>query len=292
MAEIWFGADVRPRHVHGRRLPLRRVAAGRVPIRRRADLVGPVDGGPFALGPTLDGRVDLLQPVPHLLGVLVAGVAARPLGREAPATQVEADRPHRQFHGALPADQVGDGAATPQRGGDAQFLGLVGAQQELDVFGLGFGQGAARADGATAAFMGQGVEAAADVGGPPVADGLAADAQEVGDVGFREAAFTGMQGAKAEGFEDFIRKFPGIRQRDGHETFLRRAKGKAHHGISGQLLCRGNSICSSVKRGRSLRFLTLRRRASIRANEEPIGRPLRPFCSAASMFCQVSSGLP
>ena len=65
------------------------------------------------------------------------------------------------------------------------------------------------------------------VGRPPAADGLAADAEEVGDVGFGEAQLTATQGAQAEGFQDLIGQLAGVGQGDGHETFLQRAKRKA-----------------------------------------------------------------
>src|SRR5262249_42461407 len=93
--------------------------------------------GALLLGAGLDGRVGLLQPHSHLLGVLVPGVPARPLGGEVPAPEVVAHRPVRQVDVALLADEVPDGAATPQRRRDAQFLGLVRSQQALYDFGLG-----------------------------------------------------------------------------------------------------------------------------------------------------------
>ena len=195
---------MRVRHVQGRRFPLRRIAPRRLLVRRHADLVAPVDFGPFPLGPRLDGRVGLLQPLPHFLGVLIAGVAARPLGREAPALQIAADGPHRQIEVELLADQVADGAAGPQRRRDAQLLGLVGAQELLEVFGLGVGEGAARTQAGVRCGVGEGVQAAVGVGGPPAADGLAGDAEEVGDLDLGEAQFAAAQGTQAEGFQDVI----------------------------------------------------------------------------------------
>jgi hypothetical protein len=64
------GTDVPVGHLHRRRLPLGGVAPGRVLVRRRADLVTPMDLDPLALRPGGDGRVGLLQPPAHLLGVL------------------------------------------------------------------------------------------------------------------------------------------------------------------------------------------------------------------------------
>ena len=69
----------------------------------------------------------------------------------------------------------------------------MGSQQGLDAIGLGVGQGAARADGAAGALVGQRVEAAVEVGGPPVADGLAGDAEDVGQVGLGEAQLAAAQ---------------------------------------------------------------------------------------------------
>src|SRR5437588_3394932 len=88
--------------------------------------------------------------------------------------------------------------------------------------------------------MGEGVQTALGISGPPVADRFATDAQEVSHLGLREPQLTAMQGTQAQGFQDFVGEFPSIGQRDGHETFLERANGKWHHGISGQLSCRGN----------------------------------------------------
>ena len=80
----------------------------------------------------------------------------------------------------------------------------MGAQQLLDVFGLGVGQGAARAQGATRAAMREGLDAVVGVGGPPAGDGLAGDAEDLGDLGFGEAQLAAAQGAQAEGFQDLV----------------------------------------------------------------------------------------
>src|SRR5207237_9522013 len=123
------GADVRVGHFLRRRLTPRRVTPRRLVVRRHADLVGPEDLGPFLFGTRLNGRVGLLQPLPHLVGVLVTAAAARPLGGEAPAAQVQAHGPYAHAHATPLADQLGDGAARPQRGGDAEVFGLIGAQR-------------------------------------------------------------------------------------------------------------------------------------------------------------------
>ena len=147
----------------------------------------------------------------HLLGILVAGVAAGTLGREAPAPQVQADRPHGQGDPALLADQVADGAAAPQRGGDAPLLGGVAAEQALDEVGLLLGEEAPGTEGAPGAPVGEGVQAPVGISGPPAADGFAADAQEVRDLGLGEPQFTATQGPQADGFQDVIRQLTGVR---------------------------------------------------------------------------------
>ena len=114
------------------------------------------------------------------------------------------------------------------------------AQQPLQVAGLRVGEGAPRSQGPSRPRMGEGVQTALGISGPPVADRFATDAQEVSHLGLREPQLTAMQGTQAQGFQDFVGEFPSIGQRDGHETFLERANGKWHHGISGQLSCRGN----------------------------------------------------
>ena len=52
------------------------------------------------------------------------------------------------------------------------------------------------ADGASGTFVGEGVEAAVDVGGPPFTDGLARDAEDVGQVRLGEAQLAAAQGRR------------------------------------------------------------------------------------------------
>jgi hypothetical protein len=59
--------------------------------------------------------------------------------------------------------------------------------------------------------MGEGVQVGTLVSREPARDGLAGDAQEVGDVSFGEAQLTAMQGTQREGFSDLIGQLPGVR---------------------------------------------------------------------------------
>ncbi len=106
---------MRVRHILGRGFPRARIASRRLLVRGHADLVTPMDFRPFSVGPRLDGRIGFLQPLPDLFGVLITGVTARPLGREALPLQIPADGPLRQIEIEFLADQVADGAAVPQR---------------------------------------------------------------------------------------------------------------------------------------------------------------------------------
>src|SRR5262249_5662990 len=148
------------------------------------------------------GRVGLLQPAPDFLRVLLASVAARPLGGEVPAPQVQPDGAHGQGDATLPADQVADGAAVSQPRGAPQCLRAAGPEQLLDTGGLLVGEQAAGAERAARAVAREGIEAAGDVGRPPAADGLAGDPQEVGDLGLGEPQFTAVQGAQTQRFQD------------------------------------------------------------------------------------------
>jgi hypothetical protein len=56
------------------------------------------------------------------------------------------------------------------------------------------------------------IEAAAGIRRPPAADGFAADAEEVGDLGLRVAQLTATEGPQAEGLQDFIGQLTGIRE--------------------------------------------------------------------------------
>jgi len=117
----------------------------------------------------------------------------------------------------------------------------MGAQQPLDMVSLLVREGATRALGPSRSLTGEGVQTTLGIRGPPAADRLATDAEEVGHLGLSEPQLTAMQGAQAEDFQDFIRQLTSIGQGDSHETFLPRTKMKCHHGISGQLSCRGNT---------------------------------------------------
>jgi hypothetical protein len=58
--------------------------------------------------------------------------------------------------------------------------------------------------------VGQSVEATINKGRPPVTDGFAADAEEIGHFGLGEAQLTAMQGTQAESLQDFIGQIAGI----------------------------------------------------------------------------------
>src|SRR5690349_828919 len=149
------------RHLHGGGLPLAGVAQARVLVRRHAGLVAPEDLPALAPDLGFDVRVGLFQPGADLLGVLLAGVAARPLGGVAPALEVLAHRPHGHGDAELPGDQVADGTAGPQRGGDAQVAGTVAVNEVLDLASLLVVEAAARAERASGPLVGQGVESLA-----------------------------------------------------------------------------------------------------------------------------------
>ena len=117
----------------------------------------------------------------------------------------------------------------------------MGAQQPLDMVSLLVGEGATRALGPSCSLTGESVQTALGIRGPPAADRLATDAEEVGHLGLSEPQFTAMQGAQAEDFQDLIGQLTSNGQGDSHETFLPRTKMKCHHGISVQLSCRGNT---------------------------------------------------
>ncbi len=89
--------------------------------------------------------------------------------------------------------------------------------QRLDALGLLVGQEAAGAEGPAGAAAGQGVQAVGGVGGPPAADGLVADAQEVGEFHLGVAQFDAPQGAQAQHLEGFIGQLAGVGQLDGHD---------------------------------------------------------------------------
>jgi hypothetical protein len=103
------------------------------------------------------------------------------------------------------------------------------------------GEGATRALGPSRSLTRESVQTTLGIRGPPAADRLATDAEEVGHLGLSEPQLTAMQGAQAEGFQDIIGQLTSIGQGDSHETFLPRTKMKCHHGISEQLSYRGNT---------------------------------------------------
>jgi len=197
-------SDVGIGHLLPRGFPLRGIAPRRLLVRRHADLVTPVDFGAFLLGPGLDGGVRFPQPLPHLVGVLIPSMAARPLEGEAPPPQIPADGPLRQIEVEFLADQLADGTAGPQRRRDAQSLGLMRAQEALQEIGLRVGEDPARTHGASGAALWQGEYAVVGVGGPPATDGLAGDAEEFGDLDFGESQLTAAQGTQPERFQNFI----------------------------------------------------------------------------------------
>src|SRR6516165_11285056 len=123
MAEIWLTRMCGGGGLHCGRLTLAGVAAAGLVIRVHADLVGPKDLGILPLGLCFDGRVGFLQPLLDLVGILLARMPPGLLGGVAPAAQVRADGPFRQFDAELLANQVPDGAAAPQGRRDAQLLG-------------------------------------------------------------------------------------------------------------------------------------------------------------------------
>jgi hypothetical protein len=114
-------------------------------------------------------------------------VAARHLDRIAPAFEILPYRPHGQLDVELPADQVADRGATPQGRSDPQVFRVVLIEQVLDVAGLRIGKETSRAEGATGAFLRKGIDSPVGVGGPPAANGLAGDPQQVRELGFGQA---------------------------------------------------------------------------------------------------------
>jgi len=112
----------------------------------------------------------------------VPRVPRRPLGGVAPAAQVEPDGALGQVDAALPADQLAHGAARPQGVRDAHLLGGVEVDARLDAPGLLVGEQTPGAERAAGAAAGEGRQAVGEVGRPPAADGLVADAQEFREV--------------------------------------------------------------------------------------------------------------
>src|SRR4051794_22307805 len=143
-----------------------------------AHLVAPMDLAPFFLGPFGDLRIGLLQPLFDLLGVLLARLAKRLLGRVAPATQVLPHGADRQGLAGPLVDQVADGPARPQGTGDARLLGGFAVEYLLNPGPLLLIEQAARALGATRAVLRQPLGARGLVSGPPARHRLGADPQD------------------------------------------------------------------------------------------------------------------
>src|SRR5262245_44167602 len=165
------------------------IAPTTIVIHADALLVTPKDLRPLGCCPFHYGRIRLLQPTPHLLGVLLAGLARGALGRVSPTAQVGAHGADGQRDSALLLDQRGHGTTGPQRAGDAKFLGLAAVQDLLEVGCLVVAEEAPRAERSAMASLRQGLQTALVVSGPPTADGFARNAKEVGNVGFGEAPF-------------------------------------------------------------------------------------------------------
>jgi len=115
-------------------------------------------------------------------------------------------------------DEVADGAARPERGGDAQGFGSVVVDQLLEVAGLRVVEHPAGAGRAAGAVPGQGIPAAAAVGVPPARDGFAGHTEGVGDGGLRQAHQTGAHGAEAESFQGFVGQLAGVGDGERHDA--------------------------------------------------------------------------
>src|SRR2546421_2430047 len=89
-----------------------------------------------------------------------------------PAFEVFPYRPHGHDDTILLADQVAHGTPRPQRGSDAQVFGGFAVEQLLQVAGLLVAQCASGAEGASRAFVREGVETPLGIGGPPARDGF------------------------------------------------------------------------------------------------------------------------
>ena len=105
---------------------------------------------------------------------------------------------------------VAHGAARPQGVRDAGLLRGVEVEARLDALGLLVGQETAGAEGPTGAAAGEGRQAVGEVGGPPAADGLVADTQEVGEFQLGVAQLDPPPGAQAQRWEGFIGQLAGV----------------------------------------------------------------------------------
>ena len=129
----------------------------------------------------------------------------------------------------------------------------MGSQQGLDAIGLGVGQVRPEPTGRPVALAGQRVEAAVEVGGPPVADGLAVDAEDVGQVGLGEAQLAAVQAPRrrtSRASSDNCRasgKERATRRRPPSSAF------KCHQGISEHPSCRRNIILVDLRTGKEIR---------------------------------------
>ena len=114
------------------------------------------------------------------------------------------------------ADQVADGPPRPQGVRQAQLVGGVGVDPLPDAAGLLVGEGPPRAEGPAGAAAGEVVEAVGLVGGPPAADGLVTDAQQVGEFDLGIAEFDAAEAAHAKDLKGVVGELAGVRQLDRH----------------------------------------------------------------------------
>src|SRR5271166_1109020 len=140
------------------------VTPSRLLVGRRAGLVAPVDLRILTGGPRFDRRIGDLQPMADLLGVLILGMTARHLGSVAPPLEVLADGPHRHVDPVLLADQLGDGPAGPQRGGDPHLLGAFFVEDRPQPCRLPVVEGTTGADRAAGAVAWESFQAMINVG--------------------------------------------------------------------------------------------------------------------------------
>jgi hypothetical protein len=113
-------------------------------------------------------------------------------------------------------DQLLDGLASPQRLWDAQVMGQLAVDEILDglfLLGLEKATGANRTSGA---ITRKGLFTALFVLDTPAGNGLLANAEDGGNIADRVTKFAGVDGAHAQGFQDFVGLRPSIRQFDSH----------------------------------------------------------------------------
>ena len=205
-------ADVGIGHLDPRRPPLAGVTPSRLLVGRRAGLVAPVDLRILTGGPPLDRRIGDLQPMADLLGVLILGMTARHLGSVAPPLEVLADGPHRHVDPVLLADQLGDGPAGPQRGGDPHLLGAFFVEDRPQPCRLPVVEGTTGADRAAGAVAWESFQAMINVGGPPPRDGLPGEAKQFRHLDLRVAQLAAAKGTQSERLEDLVGQLPRVGQ--------------------------------------------------------------------------------